>query len=179
MAILTLPERDYLRDALDYDPAHGEFWWRIRPREHFPTARQSNIWNSRHAGNHAGTVHPLYRYRIIRLDKINYRAHRLAFLLVYGEPVPDELDHIDGDRLNNRIDNLRSATRSQNNANANPRASRSGTKGVFKFHDGRWRASVVHNGRNHYLGTFSTLEEASEARRIAAERIHGQFARHD
>jgi hypothetical protein len=178
MALKTLPDREYVRECLDYDPATGIFRWKERPLAHFQDARSHRAANTRRTGNIAGTILG-NGYLGIRIDGETYRAHRLAFLLVHGEPVPDEIDHRNGDRLDNWINNLREATRSLNNANAKTRKnSTSGIKGVFRFPDGRYRANISHGGKNHYLGTFDTIEQAAAARNEAAERIYGDFARH-
>jgi uncharacterized Fe-S cluster protein YjdI len=90
-----------------------------------------------------------------------------------------EVDHRDGDGLNNRRSNLRVASHAQNNWNKGPKSnSRSGLKGIW-FHaaTGKWRASIRANGKTTDLGLHTTPEEAHAAYQVAAARIHGQFAR--
>jgi ribosomal protein S14 len=120
-------------------------------------------------------------YIKIRLGTDFIYAHRLAWLLTYGRPVPDEIDHADGERSNNRITNLRAATRETNSVNIRTRQNTAtGVKGVnWCAQTGRYRAIIKSNKKRYNLGRFNTLEEAVAARREAANRLHGAFARHD
>lgn len=104
-------------------------------------------------------------YRLVRLsNNVLYRVHRLVFLWHHGY-LPKEIDHIDGDGLNNRIENLRSVTRSQNNWN------RRGILGA-SFQKGKWRATIFVNNRQQHLGTFNTKDEAHAAYLMAKQRLH-------
>jgi hypothetical protein len=96
--------------------------------------------------------------------------------LILDASTGDYVDHANGDGLDNRRENIRLCTQSQNMANSNLSrvSSTSGKRGVYK-HGRRWR--VVVGGRNNYIGTFSTLEEAVSARNDAAVRLWGEFAR--
>lgn len=126
------------------------------------------------AGTNAGSLH-VQGYIIISIDKQLYKAHRLAWLYVHGEwPTHGfDIDHINGNRADNRITNLRLATRSQNNANSKTRRDNiSGSRGVSRWHrDHRWRATI--NGR--HLGLYETKQEAQEAYSIAARQEFGDF----
>ena len=153
----------------------GEFRWKERPREHFETQRVWKIWNGRHPGAVAGRVNN--GYREIGIKNIRYLAHRLAWLYVHGEWPQHQIDHIDGDKLNNLIANLRLATNSQNGANRGaPADNTSGYKGVSRAKQ-RWRAVISVKGRYRHLGTFGTAEEAYAAYCKAARELHGEFAR--
>lgn len=183
MAPKTLPDVTYLRECLDYDPDTGAFIWRERPQSHFTRSYEYKRWKARYAGQPVGRGDgSRHDYPRTSIDGTTHRLHRLAWLLVHGEPVPNLIDHIDGDPLNNRIANLRAATNSENKMNAARRADNlSGIKGVFplKVRPGRYVAYVSVRGVRHHLGTFYTIEDAAAARREAAARLHGKFAKHD
>jgi hypothetical protein len=177
MAVKPLPSRELVRQLLDYNAATGDFTWLPRGPEMFSHIKAFRIWNARYSGKLAGHITE-NGYLIVRLYPTVFMAHRLAWLLVYGEPVP-EIDHIDRDRSNNRIANLRAATRGQNRANSGTsKNSTTGVKGV-NAHKNRFHARIMHNGDAIHLGSFRTVQEAAEARRKAAERLHGEFTRHE
>jgi hypothetical protein len=111
----------------------------------------------------------------------NYRAHRLAWYYMTGEWPDQQIDHINCVHGDNRWENLRLCTRSQNNHNQPTRKNnRSGVKGVhFKKQAGKWHGQVCLNYRIHHVGLFDNLEEAAAAVRAKREELHGKFARHD
>jgi hypothetical protein len=161
-----------------YDAATRDFTWLVRPREHFRGDRHWKGWNVRFAGKRAGTI-SVHGYHVIVIGQIQYRANRLAWLLVHGEPVPDLTDHIDTDKLNNRIANLRAATHADNGANSKVRSNnRLGVKGV-RVRQGGYEARISRHGEDYHLGCFKTIEEAVKAYRDAAERLQGVFACHE
>jgi len=108
-----------------------------------------------------------------------YRTHRLIFLYHKGY-MPEYLDHIDGDRSNNKIENLRPCTSCQNNQNAKiSKNNKSGIKGVFW--DKRcklWNAGLTSNGKRIYLGYFWDLDVAAQVVRIERIKHHGEFCNH-
>jgi hypothetical protein len=154
---------EHLRELLNYDPATGVFIWKERRK-------------GVRVGAVAGSIYST-GYRAIKIDQRHYLAHRLAWLYVRGEwPIVD-IDHINRQRADNRITNLRPATRSQNQANVPIwRTSSSGYRGVTRRRSGRWGAGINAHGRRIELGTFGTPEEASAAYRAAAVAHYGKFA---
>lgn len=154
-----------VRELLSYNPTSGEFRWRI--------SRGGAV-----AGAMAGTPSAA-NYRQIRVDGTYYLAHRLAWLYVHGEWPTADLDHINCIRNDNRIANLRLATRSQNRANARrPRHNSSGFKGVdFHKNKGKWRARVQKDNKVVHVGRFATAEQAHEAYAAMANELFGEFAR--
>jgi len=114
-------------------------------------------------------------YRYFHVDGKRYAAHRLAWLYVYGEWPSSELDHVNGDKLDNRIENLRLATRAENNANTKCR-SKVGLKGVVKVRN-RYRAGITIDRQFHYIGLFATAEEAHAAYLVRAQMAFGEFHR--
>lgn len=152
-----------LRELLTYDPETGVFTWRVQRSQC-------------RAGQPAGTL--TYGYLHIRVEGRIYSAHRLAWLYVTGDWPRAFVDHINRDRSDNRWTNLREANKSQNNANSDVReSSRTRIKGVQTTKRGRYRSKIKVNGRQHYLGTFDSEHEASQAYAEAARAAFGQFAR--
>lgn len=95
-----------------------------------------------------------------------------------GIDAPFSIDHIDCDRLNNRISNLRAATQSQNGMNSKmSKNNTSGVKGVHWGADGKWRAAIIIKHRMIALGGFDRLEDAAAVVADAREKLHGEFAR--
>lgn len=155
-----------LRELLDYDPGTGIFTNRTRRSTNTVVGAQAGY--AKRAG-----------YRVIRLDRILYYANRLAWLYVHGEWPKGMVDHADGDPSNDRIGNLRDATRAQNGWNAGVRADNtSGHRGVHwsKIHE-RWVASIQVNGRRTCLGYFADITAAAKAYDAAAARLFGAYAR--
>ena len=115
-------------------------------------------------------------YKAITLDYVAHCAHRLAWLYMTGE-TPGQLDHINGDRSDNRFANLRICSNSQNAANKKrPVNNSTGYKGVF-VDNGKFRAAIKVNGKRIYLGYHASAEDAHAAYVKAASEIFGEFAR--
>ena len=146
-----------LRELLDYDPDTGAFTWRVSK-------------GAAKAGSIAGSVNG-DGYLYIMIDGRGYRAHRLAWLHVYGVWPANQIDHINCVRSDNRLENLREATQAENRRNIGMyRNNTSGAKGVyFRKGAGNYQAYGRLNGKQHHLGYHDTLE--------AAERMHLAFER--
>lgn len=168
------PER--LRQLLRYEPETGKLFWRERPRDTFATERAFKTWNARFAGREAFTAEN-YGYRVGNVDYKLCAAHRVIWAIVHGYWPDEDLDHINCDRADNRLYNLREATRSENlcNRGLSPQNT-SGHKGVF-FHQQsqKWRAHIKKDGSARHLGCFDTLDDALSARRSAELNLHGEF----
>jgi hypothetical protein len=105
-----------------------------------------------------------------------HRVHRLVFLYFHGY-IPEQVDHIDNNRTNNRIENLREATSEQNNHNRMP-MSQSQIKGVYWVKESnKWVAAIGIKRKKIHLGTFQTIEEAALVATQARQKLHGEFAR--
>ncbi len=153
---------DRLKELLTYNPESGEF--------------RNNTFRSSRAkpGDIAGCRHNAGYWKI-RLDRHYILAHRLAWFYVFWE-WPDEIDHINGDRSDNRIANLRPATHSQNMSNKKcHKTNMTGLRGVSKRGD-KYRASVKVNRKRIYLGSFDTAEAAHGAYLEGLTKHHGEFA---
>lgn len=157
------PDISLIRAVLDYDPDSGIFTWKA-PK----TARVM--------GCRAGHLKPT-GYRVLRLFNKTYQESHIAWLWCTGGWPPEEIDHINCVRDDNRICNLREATRSQNQRNRRTRFnSRSGMKGVYP-NAGGWQAYITVSGRRINLGCYVTKEEASAAYMGAARVLAKEFAR--
>ena len=110
-----------------------------------------------------------------------YYLHHLIYIYHYGSLPEVYIDHKDGNRLNNKIENLRPVTTQQNMFNAKGQAgSSSKYKGVcWDKARGKWRARIVVNEKEMYLGRYDTEEEARDAYTFAAEELHGEYRRHE
>lgn len=168
--------QEYVRSLFDYDLQTGEFRWRERDLACFKNKQACGAWNTKYAGTTAGTKRA-DGYVIIRVSGVNQCAHRLAWLYVVGEIGRLDIDHIDRNPSNNAFHNLRPATRSQNIANSSLRADNtSGSKGVTRARNGRWRAMITIGGSNRHIGTFDTVAEASAAYASAADNAFDRYA---
>lgn len=174
--IVTMEE---LKGVLHYDPATGIF---IRLVDTPHIASRIGIVGSR-AGDRAGS--PIYRrggmklHRTINLLRRKYTEHRLAWFYMTSCWPEKQIDHINGDPFDNRWCNLREATTAENQKNrGKPRTNTSGFKGVI-WHKGakKWLAQIVCDGKSHYLGLFTDINEAVRVHREAELCLFGEFAR--
>jgi hypothetical protein len=131
-------------------------------------------------GQIAGCVHKGTGYIHVKIKAKAHKAHRLVFLYHHGY-LPEFVDHIDGDKSNNRIENLRLATYSQNQHNRKLCSTNtSGVKGVYwDKRKKKWRGRIESMGKKIHVGYWDTLEEAEAAMTIARNKLHGEFARHE
>lgn len=156
--------QEELKEILIYNPENGIFTWKV------------DIGRRLKAGSIAGCLEP-NKYWVIRYQGRRYYAHRLAWLLTYGELPIKFIDHKDRVRSNNRINNLRECSRSKNAMNQGiPSNNTSGFKGVsWNSEINKWYALCTGiNGREN-LGSFDTPEEASKAYNDFASVHHGEF----
>lgn len=162
--------RDKLFSLLHYNPETGVFTWlkdaRFRPRR---------------IGDVAGTIYKVnhHWYREIGISKRRYQTHRLAFLYMIGRWPRKIVDHKDRNGLNNKWNNLREATVSQNAMNSCRRSTNtSGFKGAtFHKRDNRWQSQIKKDGKYIYLGFFDTPEAAHAAYVEKAKELFGEFWR--
>tara|TARA_R110000868_G_scaffold208946_2_gene458505 strand:- start:270 stop:803 length:534 start_codon:yes stop_codon:yes gene_type:complete len=174
---MTIPV-EQLHDMLKYNPDTGEFIWRERA-EDFPSPLSAiRSFNSRCAGKlvyqegHKG-------YRRIKLLSKRYKSHRLAWAIHHGDWPKDQIDHINGVRSDNRIDNLREASQTDNARNTRiPATNMSGVIGIrWNKIIFRWVATIGVNNVNVHLGSFKDFEEAVSVRR-SAEVKYGYHPNH-
>lgn len=150
-----------LREVLHYEPATGKFTW-IR-----------QIGKRARPGQVAGTV-DFGGYTVVTIDRRRHKAHRLAWLYIHGVWPPVAIDHVNGIRTDNRLENLRLADWSENQQNRGRQVNnRSGYMGVsWDAHAGKWRAGIRFDGRARNLGNFDSPEMASAAYLKAKAQFH-------
>jgi len=141
--------RQLLIDVLDYNPDTGEFRWKVQ------ISRKSTI------GKRAGSLSKHLGYRILRINGVQIYEHRAAWFYVYGRMPLGDVDHINGIKNDNRICNLREATRAQNMLNLHKpnRNNKSGFLGVHKVGNS-YASRITVAGKTKHLGCFRTAEEA-------------------
>ncbi|WP_192798552.1 HNH endonuclease [Brucella anthropi] len=185
MAAKPLPSPEVLRQLLNYDPETGKLFWKERGLEWFSddakwtSSEVCKRWNSRHAGREAFTSLKPNGYFHGALLNRNMSAHRVAWAVFYGAYPMADIDHINGIRSDNRISNLRAASRSENLRNSFIRSDNtSGFKGV-SYHQGtsKWMAYIKTDRKRIYLGLYETAEQAHLAYCEAAKVHHGEFAK--
>ena len=134
--------------------------------------------NNINIGDRVGTITPS-GYRSIVINGKRYYEHRIVFFIHHGF-FPKEVDHIDGNKLNNNISNLRQATRSQNVCNQKlTTRNKSGVKGVaWNKCSKKWFAQCQVNKKRYTIGLFNDLELAKQKIQHFREKMHGEFARH-
>lgn len=162
---------DLARQIIKYEPLTGNFFWQI----HITNTRKK-------PGDIAGCLSSNKKYWRINLFGQDIRAHRLAYYLYYGnDPGPNNIvDHIDGNSLNNKIDNLRIATESENSQNRKKGSNNTtGFKGVYESGEisSPYWARINVEGKSIYLGSFKTKELAASAYKKASIEHHGNFRR--
>lgn len=152
--------QERLKQLLSYDPETGIFYW------------EAKTSNRIHVGNRAGNVNDT-GYRRIRIDGAVYLEHRLAWLYLFGEWPEPFIDHINGDPADNRIINLRVATRAINQQNFRRARKDSGTgvQGVYASGK-RFSSRIKTEGKFKYLGMFDTKELAHQAYLEAKRKYH-------
>lgn len=153
-----------LKELLEYNVDTGIFTWKINK-------------SPMRSGNIAGSV-AKDRYTNIQINKKIYKAHRLAWLYVYGSFPNKCIDHINGNRSDNKISNLREANHSQNGMNKKMQSNNtSGVRGVYWNRNvKKWHAEVRLKGKRIYLGLFDSLELAELVVSETRLKYHGQFA---
>jgi len=168
-----------------YNPETGDLIWKERPLEHFANPGACRRWNADYPGKVAGfraKQQTVGRFYIrVKVNSVHHQAHKVVWEMHYG-PKPKELDldHADRDGCNNRLKNLRLATRAQNNQNSRFRVNNtSGCTGVsWSTKLSKWIAFISKGGRIIRVGAFDEYQDAVDARIGAAEKHYGAFSIH-
>lgn len=181
-----LPSQEMLNTLLTYDDAEGLLFWKARDVSSFEDKAHSathtcNRWNSKFANKQAFTCVGNDGYKKGSLGRQMVRAHRVIWKMLTGEDAVN-VDHIDGDRLNNRKGNLRAVDATGNRRNAaRHRDSKAPFQGVRKTTNGLWQAYITVNYKWTNLGCYETIPEAIAARKAAEVMFdfhhnHGRIA---
>ena len=153
-------------ELLNYNPDNGKF-----------INLTDRTANNSLAGQEAGRSRP-DGYRVLNVDGSRYYAHRLSWLYCHGRFPDGFIDHIDGNPANNKLSNLREATRSNNQANRGSQNGRLYPKNVhWNKRAKKWAVNIGHQGKLHYFGLYSSVAEAEAVAKSNRKKLHGEFAR--
>ncbi len=160
------PPQEELLALFRYEPETGKLFWRQRAEESFASSWAFKVWNKRYSDKEAFTCINADGYREGRLFDSLHRAHRIIWKMHNGD-FDYDVDHINGNRLDNRLENLRSVTRADNLRNTAKRSDNlSGVTGVKKRKKG-WQAFIA----KQTIGTFANFEDAIAARKAAEAKF--------
>jgi len=164
-----------LQSSVALDGATGKLYWKTRPVSDFKTEGHARAWNNKYAGKEAfacvsrsGYLHGRFRGKV-------WYAHKVVYALAYGKWPESFVDHINGNKTDNRVENLRAANHAQNARNMFRNYGTSKYKGVHKTKYG-WIAQVKGDKKNRYLGTFPCETSAAIAYDRACIEAHGEYA---
>ncbi|AVX38533.1 HNH endonuclease [Yersinia massiliensis] len=158
--------QERLKELLHYEPDTGVFTWLV-----YRSFRAV-------AGSVAGRTNMTTGYIEIQIDGRRYKGHRLAWLYMTGEQASGHIDHVNEVKVDNRIGNLRVATRAENKRNVGiTKANTSGAKGVYK-QGNRWIAQAQMDGKKYRLGSFMCVDDAAKAYDSFCQQSYGEFYHH-
>lgn len=165
---MTLLTQELVKELFDYDPLTGIF------------IKKMKIGKKGRIGDRADFVFKTNRSlkRQVTIYSKHYLAHRIAWLYMTGVMPKNQIDHINGDQMDNRFENLREATNQQNSFNRGARiTSKSGIRGVsWSKAAKKWMAMGCINGKSKYLGIYESLDDARKAYHDFSIREHGEFS---
>lgn len=180
----TLPTPETLRQLLRYEPDTGKLFWRTADPSMFQDGaysaeRKCKAWNGKYSGKQALDYRDKERpYPYGDVFGVKCYAHRAIIAITEGY-WPEEVDHINGDKTDNRLVNLRAVTRLENMKNTSRRSDNtSGYTGISYDGERRlWAAEIISEGKKKHLGRFASKSQAAAAR-LAAERKYGFHPNH-
>ena len=174
-----LPSPELLRKLLRYEPETGKLFWLHRPIDFFKRTSRGKAWNTRFAGKEALSAKTGGGYLHGYVFGKKVMAHRAIWAIVYGVWPDSEIDHINGLPDDNRLENLRDVSPSENSRNRKMQSNNSsGYNGVSwcKIYS-KWRSSIKINKKRQHLGYFADIKDAVSVR-ILAEKGQGFTERH-
>ncbi|WP_082456457.1 HNH endonuclease signature motif containing protein [Novosphingobium sp. Leaf2] len=170
MTKAQLPSIEYLRQRLSYNPVTGDMVWREAYPSDFKQDWVCRDWNRRWAGGKAGSDNGR-GYLVLGIAGFNLRVHRVAWAMYTGSWPEHSIDHINGNKNDNRISNLRDVPHEMNTRNSPiSRRNTTGRVGVQQLRDA-WRVEIGSGTNKIYLGKFTTFADAVTARRTAEEKL--------
>lgn len=178
MAKAELPSPHDIRQLVRYEKETGRLFWKERPLEYCASEAHQQRWNATFAGKETFLTE-LNGYRRGCVLAKDIFAHRAIWAIEFGEWPDGQIDHIDGNRMNNRIENLRAVSVAENQRNrATPLTNKTGTIGIRWVEEkNKFRVSVGVDGDCKYIGFYRNLRDAEIARN-AAERALGYHENH-
>jgi len=152
------PKRSYLKKLFSYDQHTGKLFWNVK--------KAGRVWVGEEAGSDT-----VKGYLSVMIDGVNYFVHRIVWILIKGFSPEECIDHIDRDKKNNRIENLRHISLSCNSRNSKVyESNKTGIKGIsFDIENNKYRASIAFDKKAYNLGRYKELDEAVLAR-LACEQ---------
>ena len=165
MKINELPSLENLNKYFTLDESTGTLYWKVQKA------------NCVKVGSVVGHVNPR-GYSIVKLDGVTVRLHRIVYKMYHGVEPEGELDHIDGDKLNNNPENLRLASRHQNNQNIKKQKNNtSGFKNVYWVPKiKKWSVTIKAFGKIYRFGAYLNIEDAAKVAETQREILHREFA---
>ena len=150
--------------------------WKVIITDKYWINKSGDVWNGSYFMK--TWIHKGYKELTLQIDK--KKRHFMIHTLLARVFIPNPLnkpfvDHINGDKLDNRLENLRYATHSENTANRKKCNSETGYKGVSMTHNGKYKSSICHQGKSYYLGVFDTPKEAHDAYCKKGKELHKEF----
>ena len=165
-----------IKDLVEYDPLRGTFVWKFRPVSMFKSEKFQKIWNTRFANQKAFSVDNKAGYLKGAVLGKEYLAHRVAWAVYHGSWPCGEIDHINGNRSDNRISNLREASRTENARNCTNTGSFGYSGVIYEAKLRKFRARIMADRKSHHIGLYGCPTVAAICRDKAALRLHGEFA---
>lgn len=182
MYIAQLPNLEYLKQCFEIDPSlpNGLRWATNRPLHHFKNETACKRWSTNSGNKPSGSILSNGYYHT-RLNRKRYQNHRIIFA-IHNNTIDfqdKQIDHIDGNPLNNSPQNLRLVTASQNQFNRKKQKNNStGHKNIsFVKRLNKYRCAMQVNGKDIYIGLFNTVEEAIQSRDQKFKELAGEFYR--
>jgi hypothetical protein len=178
--INEMPTVDYLNECFRCDEEFGKLYWKVRPDYHFETPRGAINFNSRFANKELGSLNDK-GYLTVKLDKVLLRVHRIIWKIINKVEPEYFIDHIDGNRSNNIITNLRDVDHRSNNRNITTVSKNKSQKieneylGVYYIErTGNWTSAINFQNKKIHLGRFITKEEAALAYQLKRIELYGE-----